>query len=99
VLAEYMRDDENALAATIAYGSTFTVTAIFFNALWLYAATDRRLIDDHVSDERVRSRTRRYLPGTPLYAIGIVIALVNTWAALAWWVALAAWFLIPPPPE
>jgi len=99
VLAEYMRDDDNALAATIAYGTTLTITAAFFNAMWLYAARGRRLIDHHVSDARVRSRTLRYLPGTPLYALGIALAFVSTWVALAWWGALAALYLLPPPPE
>jgi uncharacterized membrane protein len=78
VIAEYMRDDENALAAMLTYGFTLTVTAIFFNALWFYAAWDRELIDEHVSDARMRSRTLRYLPGTPLYAAGIGIAFINT---------------------
>lgn len=97
VLAEYMRDDENARAATLAYGGTFTVTAIFFNAMWFYASRNRRLIDDHVSDARVRTRTRRYLPGTPLYALGMVIALFNTWAAIAWWGGMAVLYLLPTP--
>lgn len=99
VLAEYMRDDDNALTATIAYGTTFTITAVFFNAMWLYAARRRRLIDDHVTAARVRSRTLRYLPGTPLYAAGIALAFVSTWLALAWWSGLTVLYLLPPPPE
>jgi len=95
VLAAFMRDDDNALAATLAYGLTFTITAVLFNALWLHASRGRRLIDEHVSDERLRSRTRRYLPGTPLYALGMVIALVNTYAAIAWWSAIAGLYLLP----
>lgn len=95
VVAEYMRDDESARAATLAYGATFTMIAVVFNAMWLYAARGRRLIDEHISDQRVRSRTLRYLPGTPLYAAGIAIALVSTWAALAWWGLLAVFFLLP----
>lgn len=33
VLAEYMRNDDNALAATLAYGGTFTLTAIITNVM------------------------------------------------------------------
>jgi uncharacterized membrane protein len=95
VLAEYMTDDANALAATLAYGGSFTVTALFFNATWLYASRGRRLIDDHVSDMRVRDRTRRYLPGTPLYALGLPLALVSTWLSLGLWIALAVLYLLP----
>ena len=94
-LAEYMRDEEQALAATLAYGGTFAITAIFFNAMWLYASRGRRLIDEHVSDMRVRDRTRRYLPGTPLYAVGLGLAFIDTWLAIGLWTAMAAWFLLP----
>jgi uncharacterized membrane protein len=96
VVAEYMEDDRNARAAMLAYGGTLTITAIFFNLMWLYASWKRRLIDEHVSDARVRSRTARYLPGTPLYAIGLLLALVNTWAAITWWSVLAVFYLLPP---
>jgi uncharacterized membrane protein len=95
VLVEYMRDDDNALAATLAYGGTLSVTAVAFNAMWWDASRGRRLIDEHVSDVRVRDRTRRYLPGVPLYALGIPLAFVNTWLSIALYSALALYFLLP----
>ena len=97
VLAEYMTDDDQALAATLAYGATFTITAVFFQAVWLRARIGRRLIDEHVSDERLRTRTVRYLPGPFLYGAGLPIAFVNTWAAIGLWVALAVLYLLPLP--
>ena len=97
VLAEFLRDDENALAATVAYGVTFTITAVLFNAMWLYAAYNRHLLDEHVSEARARRRTLQYLPGTPLYALGIAIAFVNTYAAVTFWGVLAVYFLLPQP--
>jgi uncharacterized membrane protein len=54
VLAEFMRDDDNALTATLAYGGAFTLTAIVFNAMWWHASRHRLLIDEHVSDARPR---------------------------------------------
>jgi uncharacterized membrane protein len=95
VLAEYIRDDDHALAATLAYGLTFVVTAFFFNAMWLYAAWRRSLIDDHISDARIRSRTRRYVGGPLLYALGLALAFVTPWLSLALWTALTAFFLLP----
>jgi uncharacterized membrane protein len=97
VLAEFLRDDENALAATVAYGVTFTITAVLFNAMWLYAAYNRHLLDEHVSEARARRRTLQDLPGTPLYALGIAIAFVNTYAAVTFWGLLAVYFLLPQP--
>ena len=42
VLAEYVQT-ENARAAALLYGITLTVTAVFFNAVWLYASRRGRL--------------------------------------------------------
>jgi hypothetical protein len=74
-----------------------TITAILFQCVWLRASLKRRLIDEHVSDGRLRSRTLRYLPGPVLYGIGIPLTLVNTWAAIALWGALAVLYLLPLP--
>ena len=95
VLAEYMRDEDNALAATLTYGTAFTLTAVVFNVMWWHASRDRRLIDEHVSDMRVRDRTRRYLPGPLMYAVGLPVAFVSTWAAIGVWVFLAVLYLLP----
>jgi uncharacterized membrane protein len=95
VLAHYMREGENALPATLAYGATFAVTAVFFNVMWVYASRGRRLIDEHVSDMRVRDRTRRYLPGTPLYVLGLGLAFISTWLAIGLWSAMAVFYLLP----
>jgi uncharacterized membrane protein len=95
VLAEYIRDDDYAFAATLAYGGTFTVTAVVFNALWLYAATHRDMIDAHISDARVRSRTRRYIGGPLLYALGLPLAMISPWLSIGLWTALTAFFLLP----
>jgi TMEM175 potassium channel family protein len=95
VLAEYLKNDDNALAATLAYGTTFAFTAVMFNAVWIYASWHRRLIDEHVSDARIRSRTRRYLGGPLCYAIGLPVAFVNPLLAIGLWTALALFFLLP----
>jgi uncharacterized membrane protein len=95
VLAEYLRDDDNAMAATLAYGGTFAVTAVVFNLLWLYVATHRDMIDAHVSDARIRSRTRRYVGGGPLYMVGLGLAFISPWLAVGLWSAMAVFFLLP----
>ncbi len=96
VLADYLRDGEDhRRVAILLYGGTFTITAIVFNALWLYASRGRRLIDDHVSDARVRSRTLRYLPGPVLYGVGLPLAFVTPWLSLGLYVLLAVVYLLP----
>ena len=65
--------------------------------LWLYAVTGRRLIDEHVSDARIRSRTRRYLPGPLMYAITLPLAFISPWISLALYGIYALFWMIPPP--
>jgi uncharacterized membrane protein len=95
VLAEYLKESDFRLEATLLYGSTFVVIAIFFDAFWLYASRDRRFIDAHVSEERVRSRTRRYLPGPLLYGVTLPLALISPWISLGVYAGLALFWLLP----
>jgi uncharacterized membrane protein len=95
VVAAYARSGEHQLEATLVYGSTFVVIAVFFDALWLYASHGMRLIDGHVTETRVRSRTLRYLPGPLLYAITLPLALINPWISLGIYAGLAVFWLLP----
>jgi uncharacterized membrane protein len=94
-LADHLRAGEGGRVAMLLYGGTFTVIALLFNALWLYASRGRRIIDDHVSDARVRSRTLRFLPGPLLYGIGLPLAFVTPWLSLGLYVVLALVYLLP----
>jgi uncharacterized membrane protein len=95
VVAAYVRSGEHQVEATLVYGSTFVVIAVFFDALWLYASREMRLIDEHVSEARVRSRTVRYLPGPLLYAVTLPLALINPWISLGIYAGLAVFWLLP----
>ncbi len=95
VLAQYMRSDEQRLAATLTYGVTLLVIGACFQMLWIYASRNRRLIDEHVSDARVRSRTIRFLPGFAVYIAALPLAFVSPWISLALYGLLALFFLVP----
>ena len=95
VVAEYVREGDHKLEATLAYGGTFVVIAVFFDALWLYASRGMRFIDEHVSEARIRSRTRRYLPGPLLYAVALPLAFVSPWISLGIFAGLAVFWLLP----
>jgi hypothetical protein len=74
VLADNLRNPDTRLLATLLYGGTFTVIAVFFNALWLYAAGGGRLIDERVSAARLRTRRLRYLAGPISYGVTLPLA-------------------------
>jgi uncharacterized membrane protein len=95
VLAENLNESDSRRVATLLYAGTFTATAIFFNALWLYASRGNRLMDRHTSAARIRSRTMRYLPGPFLYAAGLPLALISPWLTLGLYVMLAVFYLLP----
>jgi uncharacterized membrane protein len=97
LVAAYMRDSDHQFAAAVTWGVTLIFIAIAFDALWLYASTGRRLIDPHVSDARLRSRTRRYLPGPLFYAVAIALAFVHPWISLGLYAAFALFFFLPLP--
>ena len=95
VVAEYVREGDHQIEAALAYGGTFVVIAILFDALWLYASHNLRLIDEHVSEARVRSRTIRYLPGPLLYGVTLPLAFITPWISLSIYGALALFWLLP----
>jgi len=95
VLAAYLEDEGQLRSAMLLYGGTFTFTAVCFNALWLYASRGRRLIDPHISDARIRSRTLRYLPGPLLYGAGLPLAFVTPWLTFGLYAGLAGLYLLP----
>jgi uncharacterized membrane protein len=95
VLADHLKDVDARRTATLFYACTQTVIAIFFNLLWLYAYVGRRLIDEHVSDARLRSRTRRYAAGPVSYGLTIALAFVSPWLSIGVWIGLAVLYLLP----
>jgi uncharacterized membrane protein len=56
-------------------------------ASWLYAATDRRLISDAVTDEDARHLTARLLPSPVTAALTVGIAFLGSlWWTLSWFI-------------
>ena len=81
------------------YAGTLAVTAVFFTLLWLYAATNRRLVDRGLDPSLLRTMTRRYLLGMVAYLLVFLLAFINVAASLALIVALALLFVLPEPGE
>jgi uncharacterized membrane protein len=97
LLAEYLRERAHETTAIFVYGATYTATALAFNALWLYAAYGAKLLRPGISAARIRTRTLRYLPGAPVYALTLPAALITPWLSLGMYAALAILYLTPAP--
>jgi uncharacterized membrane protein len=96
LLATYMREggDAERLAALI-YSGTMLAMGLAFASLWTYASRDRRLLGTDLSDEEIRTRTRRFTIGAPLYLVALLVALVSAPACLALNAALAVYYAVP----
>jgi uncharacterized membrane protein len=92
VVAEHALDAADRKAAAILYGTTMTLTAICFFAVWIYGS--RRLLRPDADRREVSGITRSYLPGTPMYAAATLIAFVSPIASLIIFGALAIFYAI-----
>ena len=92
IVAEFIRSGDRE-AAALFYGITLTLTAIFFNALWRYAAWNNRLIAHDADPSVVTGITRSFRPGVPLYAGSTLVALVSPVASVALFAAIALFYV------
>jgi len=82
-------------AAIVFYGLWGVFIAVGYISIWLWASRDTRLIDPRVSAKSIQARTRRYLPGIPIYAAATIVGLVNAYAGLIALCAIAVFFRLP----
>ncbi len=60
VLAEHLADPGTRTAATVFYGASLVFTSLTFNMLWWVGRWQRRLFGTGLSEQGVRTITRRY---------------------------------------
>ena len=92
LVAQYL-NQPGEQAAVLAYDATFVVMSIIYNAWWRYASTGRRLIADAVPDSTVKSISRAFNPGVPMYVFVLLVAFVSPLASVALTFAIAAFYL------
>jgi uncharacterized membrane protein len=93
LLAANIRTD-GAEAAALVYGITLTLTAVFFNAIWRYAAWGRRLLRNDAEQNVVEGISRSYALGPPIYLVATLVALVSPIASAALYGALAVFYAL-----
>jgi uncharacterized membrane protein len=93
LVAEHIRDD-GLRAAALTYGVTLTVTSVFYNLFWFYAARRRRLIADDADQRIVTGISRAFRPGVPIYAAATVVALVSPTASVILFGLIALFYVL-----
>ena len=99
LLAEYMPQADYRTTAVAVYAGTLLATAIFFTMLWLYAASNHRLVDRNLSPEKLNAMSRRFVVGLASYAVAFALAFVTPILSLALIIGLALLFVLPEPGE
>ena len=93
LLAQHIQDD-GAEAAALLYGSTLTLTAVFFNVIWRYAAWGRRLLRHDAEEKAVQGISRSYALGPPIYLAATVVAFKSPVASAALFGVLAIFYTL-----
>lgn len=92
LLADYAWGGDGEPAA-LAYGTTLTITAVFYNLLWRYAAWNHRLLRPDCDPVEVSGISRAYLPGPFMYGAATLVALVSPEASAALFLAIAVLYV------
>jgi TMEM175 potassium channel family protein len=96
LLATYMQDggaDERV--AAVVYSGTMTGMGLAFGALWTYASRHGRLLGETLSPAEIQRLTRRFVAGSPIYLLSMLVALVSAPACLALNALLAVYYALP----
>ena len=93
IVATHIRGvDERA--AALFYGIVMIVIAVGFLVLWLYPSHRGRLLAHDADPRAVAGITRSFLPGTPLYVLATLVALVSPTASLLSFAGLALFYVV-----
>ena len=92
VVADNVRDPGSRRAAALLYGSNMILLAVGFVVLWVYGS--RRLLSADADPREVASITRSFIPGTPTYVLGTLLAFVSPIASLVVFAALAGFYVL-----
>src|SRR5204863_65938 len=71
IFGEALRRGDGARTAAIAYSLTMAVNSYAWAALWLYASTGRRLLDESFPEDQRRPATLAFTSGPLLYTIAV----------------------------
>ena len=94
LVAEYLGARHNERVATTIYGLTLLVAALLLWVLWRYAVR-AGLVRLDVDDVETSELTVRLTPGLAFYVVLIVLGLFVPEVAVAGYLAVALYFIIP----
>jgi len=94
VLAEAISAGKGEGPAAVFYGGTLAVGGVFFNAIWIYASTGHRHLNDRITPQHARAMRRSFALGPVLYLVAAVAGLVSAVASLVLFGFLLVLYLV-----
>jgi uncharacterized membrane protein len=99
LVADQIRDADGRTVAALVYGGSMVAIAVMFNVVWRYAAKGNRLLDSQADTAAVERINRSYALGPISYAVAALLALVNAYASLITYAAMAVFWALPLPAQ
>jgi uncharacterized membrane protein len=96
IFGQALQRGEGQRVAAVVYSVTMTVNALAWAGVWLYGSSRRRLLDDAFPEEQRRTATVLFTMGTGIYAVTILVGLVDAYVCLALHGALAVYYALDP---
>jgi uncharacterized membrane protein len=93
VVAEFIERSSQSRAAVVLYGTTLTLTAIFWQLLWYWAIDRPHIVGPGPDRAGIDAISRSFWYGVPVYAAGTAVALVSPLAGLAFFAAVALFYV------
>jgi uncharacterized membrane protein len=92
VFGQALQQQQGQTTAAVFYSLAMVVNALAWSAVWLDASRRRRLLKPSFPESQRRSATVSFVAGTGIYAISVVVALINPYVCLAFHAAIALYF-------
>jgi uncharacterized membrane protein len=96
VFGEALRLGSGAQVAAVFYSVTMAINAYAWSALWLYASSRRRLLNDSFPERQRGPATLLFTIGVAVYTVSVGIAFVNAYACLAFHGLMAGYYALDP---
>ncbi len=96
VLGKALLANSGARTAAVVFSVTMTINAVAWDALWIYASSNRRLLKSTFPEAQRRAATVAFTLGGVVYALSIGVAFINAYACLAFHAVLAVYYAFDP---
>ena len=93
LLGQYPRE----VAPLVLYGLTLMVTGIFYASMWFYATTERRLINNKLSDDLIKKGKLIVTIAPIAYAVSVALAFVNPNITILLYIFTPLAYILPSP--